>query len=65
MLSFIKKLFGFKPAEAESTAPYKVEPPVVEAATAPQAPAKVSKPRTQKKPAVVAKTARKPRAPKV
>jgi hypothetical protein len=53
MLSFIKKLFGSKPAEV--TAPYKVEAPAAEA------PAK--KP-AAKKTAVKAKTTRKPRTPK-
>jgi hypothetical protein len=57
MLEFFKKLFSSKPAE--TPAPYKVE------ATAP----KVSEfpfpeTKTVKKPAVKAKTPRKPRAPK-
>lgn len=48
MLSFIKKIFGSKPAET-TAAPYKVEAP---------APAKA------KKPAAKPKTARKPKPPK-
>jgi hypothetical protein len=57
MLGFIKKLFGGKPAET-TPAPYKVE-------AAPVAtPTRVAKPKAEKKPAVKAKTARKPRAPK-
>ena len=48
MLSFIKKIFGSKPAET-TAAPYKVETP---------APAKA------KKPAAKPKTARKPKTPK-
>jgi hypothetical protein len=55
MLSFLKKIFGSTPAE--TPVPYKVEAPVV---TAP----KVEKKTADKKPAVKAKTARKPRVPK-
>jgi hypothetical protein len=57
MFGFIKKLFGAKPAT--TPAPYKVEQfpfPEVKAA---------AKPTAEKKPAVKAKTARKPRSPKV
>jgi len=59
MLSFIKKLFGSKPAE--TPAPYKVEAPKVEQFPFPDKPEK--KP-AAKKPVAKAKTARKPRAPK-
>jgi hypothetical protein len=55
MLNFIKKIFGGKPAE--TSAPYKVETPVVTTVEAKPA-AKA------KKPAVKKTTARKPRAPK-
>ena len=66
MFGFIKKLFGAKPAE--TPVPYKVEAPKVEQFPFPQ-PTKVetkatAKPKAVKKPAVAAKTARKPRAPK-
>jgi hypothetical protein len=74
MFEFLKKIFG-----SETTAtpvPYKVETPKVEvsntvAKQATQAVVesivpvkKPAKPKTEKKPAVKAKTARKPRAPK-
>ena len=59
MLGFIKKIFGSKPAET-TPAPYKVETPEVEA----PASTKPAKPKVEKKPAVKAKTARKPRSPK-
>jgi hypothetical protein len=65
MLSFLKKIFGSQPAE--TPAPYKVETPVVAKPAEfpfPSTPAKVSKPKAEKKPAVKAKTARKPKAPK-
>lgn len=66
MLSFLKKIFGSTPAE--TPAPYKVETPVVEAPKVEQfpfpTPAKAEKKTADKKPAVKAKTARKPRAPK-
>jgi hypothetical protein len=69
MLSFIKKFFGAKPTVNPcSDAPYKVETPVIEAPKVEQfpfpAPAKTEKKTADKKPAVKAKTARKPRAPK-
>ena len=60
MLSFIKKLFGSKPAEVE--APYKVETPSFPAPTSEDKPAK--KP-AAKKATTKAKTARKPKTPKV
>jgi hypothetical protein len=67
MLSFIKKLFGSKPAE--TSVPYKVEVSNTTAKQATQAVVeslvpvkKTVKPKAEKKPA--AKTARKPRAPK-
>jgi hypothetical protein len=64
MLSFIKKLFGSKPAE--TPAPYKVEAPKVEQFPFPDKAEKkpVAKKPAAKKTAVKAKTARKPRAPK-
>jgi hypothetical protein len=63
MLSFIKKLFGSKPAE--TPAPYKVEASKVDEFPFPETkPAKTVKKPAVKKPAVKAKTARKPRAPK-
>jgi hypothetical protein len=66
MLEFLKKIFGSTPAE--TPAPYKVETPVVEAPKVEQFPfpatAKTEKKTADKKPAVKAKTARKPRAPK-
>jgi len=54
MLGLIKKLFGAKPVE--TSAPYKVEAPVVETKPAPK--------KAEKKPAVKKATTRKPRAPK-
>jgi hypothetical protein len=64
MLSFLKKIFGSTPAE--TPVPYKVEAPVVEAPKAEQLPfpVKAEKKTADKKPAVKAKTARKPRTPK-
>jgi hypothetical protein len=64
MLSFLKKIFGSIPAEAP--VPYKVETPAVETPKVEQFPfpAKAKKKTADKKPAVKAKTARKPRAPK-
>jgi hypothetical protein len=63
MLSFIKKLFGSAPAE--TPAPYKIETPKVDEFPFPEnKPAKAVKKPAVKKPAVTAKTARKPRAPK-
>jgi len=66
MFGFIKKLFGAAPAE--TPVPYKVEAPKVEQFPFPSQPAeksaRVAKPKAEKKPAVKAKTARKPRAPK-
>lgn len=61
MLSFIKKLFGSKPTE--TPAPYKMETPPTKVEDFPF-PAKPEKKTTSKKPAVKAKTARRPRAPK-
>ena len=59
MLSFLKKIFGA--AEPEVTvAPYKVEAPKKE--TVPKT--TTATPKAEKKPAVKAKTARKPRGPK-
>lgn len=66
MFGFIKKLFGSKPTE--TPVPYKVEAPKVEQFPFPsktaEKPAQVTKSKAEKKPAVKAKTARKPRAPK-
>jgi hypothetical protein len=63
MLSFLKKIFGSTPAE--TPAPYKVETPKVEEFPFPSTkPAKAEKKTAGKTPAVKAKTARKPRAPK-
>jgi hypothetical protein len=66
MLSFLKKLFGSKPAE--TPVPYKVEAPQVEQFPFPsqpaEKPARAVKPKAEKKPVVKAKTARKPRSPK-
>jgi len=65
MLSFLKKLFGSKPAE--TPAPYKVESPKPDVAPKVEQfpfPAKAEKKTAAKKPAVKAKTARKPKAPK-
>lgn len=61
MLSFIKKLFGSTPVE--TPAPYKVETPKVDQFPSTK-PAKAQKKTADKKPAVKAKSARKPRAPK-
>jgi hypothetical protein len=58
MLSFLKKIFGSAPAVPE--VPYKVEAPVAEASK----PVKTANPKVAKKPAVKAKTARKPKGPK-
>jgi hypothetical protein len=66
MFAFLKKLFGSKPTE--TPVPYKVEAPQVEQFPFPsqsaEKSARVAKPKAEKKPAVKAKTARKPRAPK-
>ena len=69
MIEFFKKLFGSKPAE--KAAPYKVETPVEPVSTPVAKKPTVKKATTRpakiegdKKPAVKAKTARKPRAPK-
>jgi hypothetical protein len=65
MLSFLKKIFGAKPAEP-TPAPYKVENTVPQVAEFPfpSTKAKAEKKTTSKKP-VAKKTARKPKAPKV
>ena len=75
MLNALKKLFGIKAKEKAQSAPYKVETPRVEQfpfpATTPKketvkkATTRAPKIQGDKKPAVKAKTARKPRAPKV
>lgn len=57
MFAFLKKLFGSTPAE--TPAPYKVEAKVESTPVE-----KPAKPKAEKKPAVKAKTARKPKAPK-
>lgn len=64
MLNALKKLFGIKAQEKADPAPYKVEAPKVEEFPFPSKPAKAEKKTADKKPAVKAKTARKPRAPK-
>lgn len=61
MLSFIKKLFGSAPDA--TPAPYKVETPAPKIEQFPF-PSKPQKKTADKKPAVKAKTTRKPRAPK-
>ena len=64
MLSFLKKIFGAKPA-VESPAPYKVEEPSQFPFPKPVAQEKpAAKKPAAKKSAVKAKTARKPRTPK-
>jgi hypothetical protein len=57
MLSFLKKIFGSTPTVAK--VPYKVEAPKVQ-----EVPVKTEKKTADKKPAVKAKTARKPKVPK-
>ena len=69
MLGFLKKLFGLKTAETVSTAPYKIESPVVQAAPAVVenqiTDAVTVKPVEQSAPAKKAKQApKKPAAPK-
>ena len=71
MLKHIKRLLGIGQEPAETLAPYKVEAPITVAEQATQAvvesivPAKkTTKPKAEKKPAVKAKTPRKPKAPK-
>ena len=65
MLSFLKKIFGAKPAES-ATAPYKVEEP--SQFPFPKAVAEAKKPAAKKpavkKPVSKTKPVRKPRAPK-
>lgn len=68
MLSFLKKIFGAKPAES-TPAPYKVENTVPQVAEFPFPTAKPAKaPKAEKKTAdkkpVAKKPARKPKAPK-
>ena len=60
MLKFITNFFGKKPAAPIAPAPYKVE--AVQKVKVPKA--TTAKPKIEKKPAVKAKTARKPKAPK-
>lgn len=60
MLSFLKKIFGAKPAES-ATAPYKVEEP--SQFPFPKAVAEEKKP-AAKKPAAKQPAAKKPRAPR-
>ena len=62
MLEFFKKLFSSKPAE--TSAPYKVEATAPKVSEFPFPEAKAAKKPAAKNPAVKAKTARKPRAPK-
>ena len=67
MLSFLKRIFGAKPA-VETPVPYKVESPAAKPAEFPfpskPAKAKAEKKTAGPKPAVKAKSARKPKAPK-
>ena len=69
MLGFFKKLFGAKPVET-TPVPYKVEAPKVTEFPFPEvkkvalSKATTAKPKADKKPAVKAKTARKPKGPK-
>jgi len=67
MLSFLKKIFGSKPAES-TAAPYKVEGsehfPFPKTVAEETKPAQAEKKPAVKKPAVATKTARKPKAPK-
>lgn len=73
MLNALKKLFGIKAQEQAQPAPYKVEAPKAVEAQAPVAKKETVKKATtrpakiqgDKKPAVKAKTARKPKTPKV
>lgn len=64
MLSFFKKLFGAKSAETVVEVPYKVETPVEVQPEflAPVKKPRAKKPASEKKPAVKAKTPRKPKA---
>jgi hypothetical protein len=68
MLSFLKKIFGSTPTVAK--VPYKVETPEVEEFPLPEvkkvalSKATTAKPKADKKPAVKAKPARKPKGPK-
>lgn len=64
MLSFLKKIFGAKPVtqlevEVKAEAPYKIEPPVVAAATETNPPAT-----PKKKPAAKKSATGKPKAPR-
>jgi hypothetical protein len=63
MIKHIKRLLGIG-QEPVSPAPYKVEAPAETTPFPAPKKEKVSKPKVQKAPAVKAKTARKPRAPK-
>jgi hypothetical protein len=75
MLKFIANLFGTKHKAPTAPAPYKVDVPnpvteqasqaVVKSIAPAKKPARVAKPKAEgTKPAVKAKTARKPKAPK-
>jgi hypothetical protein len=65
MLEFFKRLFGSKPAES-APVPYKVETPAkpAEFPFPSTKPVRAEKKTADRKPAVKAKTARKPRTPK-
>ena len=65
MIKYIKKLLGLGKKAPEATAPYKVEAPTVETAPAKKKPTVKKATTRTAKPAVVAKTARKPKTPKV
>jgi hypothetical protein len=63
MLSFLKKIFGAKPADTATPAPYKVEAPAAPVVTeTPAAPA--PKPAAKKATPAKPRAPRKPRAPK-
>jgi hypothetical protein len=63
MIKHIKRLLGIG-QEPAAPAPYKVETPAETTPFPAPKKAKISKPKAEKAPAVKAKTARKPKAPK-
>ena len=64
MIKHIKRLLGIGQEPAPTSAPYKVEAPAETTPFPAPKKEKVSKPKVEKAPAVKAKTARKPRAPR-
>ena len=62
MLKHIKRLLGIGQTPTVTPAPYKVETPAEAPVSEPALP--FPAPKAEKKPAVKAKTARKPRSPK-